>query len=88
MHYGAVSDADEEPLFLNPLMWWLYLLMGFVGLGITLGVGVAFGRSAIDMLLLRGNMDVWWEMSVAFDYAVIALGLYLMVRQALSKPEE
>ena len=86
MHYRPVSDADEDQVFLNPLMWWVWLLMGFMSLGITVAVAAAYGVPPLDLLLFRRD-DSYWQMSMVFDYAVIALGLYLMVRQALSKPE-
>ena len=79
-----MSDRDIGPF--HPLTWWLWLLMGFMSLGITVGVAAALGVPPLDLLLFRRE-DSFWQMSVVFDYAVIALGLYLMVRQALSKPE-
>ena len=59
---------------------WAFVAVGCLGLCLTLPIGLLFGYSLAEMLLVR---DIVFALPMAFDYGFIAFGLWMLVEPVL-----
>ena len=66
----------------SPSNWWVWVLIGMFGLGVTIFVGMLFGTSALDVLLGR---EIALVLFLAFDFGA-AMSLSFPLLPAANPP--
>ena len=65
-----------------PSMWWVWILIGLIGLAGTVAGGALFGLSPLDVLLGR---EISLVLFLAFDYTLMGLGMWLALKAMLQR---
>ena len=71
---------SQDRVLLDPEYWWAWLVVGTLGLALTLGIAMLLGITSSDVLLLRnGALGLF----TIFDYVLIGYGVAQGIRKWL-----